>query len=58
VSDVDADIRQLAAWLECNVQQVTDIVDDQLHHEVPEYFEGIDPGMAERDDRRSAGHPL
>ena len=55
---MDADIRQLAAWLECNVQQVTDIVDDQLHHEVPEYFEGIDPGMAERDDRRSAGHPL
>ena len=44
---VDADIRQLAAWLESNLQEVTDVVDDRLHDEVPEYFEGIDPGMAD-----------
>jgi hypothetical protein len=47
VSEVDADIRQLAAWLESNVQEVTDVVDDRLRDEVPEYFEGIDPGMAD-----------
>src|SRR4051794_24948983 len=44
---VDADIRQLAAWLDSNAQQVTDVVDDRLHDEVPEYFEGMDPGMAD-----------
>jgi hypothetical protein len=47
VSEVDADIRQLAAWLGSNVQEVTDVVDDRLRDEVPEYFEGIDPGMAD-----------
>jgi hypothetical protein len=47
VSDVDADLRQLAAWLDSNAQGVTDVVDDRLHDEVPEYFEGIDPGMAD-----------
>jgi hypothetical protein len=47
VSDVDADIRQLSAWLESNVQAVTDVVDERLHDEVPEYFEGIDPGTAD-----------
>jgi len=47
VGYVDADIRQLAAWLDSNVQEVTDVVDDRLHEEVPEYFEGIDPGMAD-----------
>jgi hypothetical protein len=47
VSVVDADLRQLAAWLDSNVQEVTDVVDDRLHDEVPEYFEGIDPGMAD-----------
>jgi hypothetical protein len=47
VSVVDADIRQLAAWLDSRVQEVTDVVDDRLHDEVPEYFEGIDPGMAD-----------
>ncbi len=29
------------------MQEVTDVVDDRLHDEVPEYFEGIDPGMAD-----------
>ena len=47
MGDVDADIRQLAAWLDSNAQEVTDVVDDRLHDEVPEYFEGIDPGMAD-----------
>jgi hypothetical protein len=47
VSVVDADLRQLAAWLDSNVGEVTDVVDDRLHDEVPEYFEGIDPGMAD-----------
>jgi hypothetical protein len=47
VSGVDADIRQLAAWLESSVQEVTDAVDARLHDEVPEYFEGIDPSMAD-----------
>jgi hypothetical protein len=47
VSDVDADIRQLAAWLESNVHEVTEIVDERLHDEVPEYFERMDPGMAD-----------
>jgi hypothetical protein len=47
VSAVDADIRQLAVWLDSNVQDVTDVVDDRLHDEVPEYFEGVDPGMAD-----------
>ena len=44
---MDADLRQLAAWLDSHVQEVTDVVDDRLHDEVPEYFEGIDPGMAD-----------
>ncbi len=44
---VDADIRQLAAWLDSNVQEITDVVDDRLRDEVPEYFEGLDPGMAD-----------
>lgn len=47
MSGVDADIRQLATWLDSNVQGVTDVVDDRLHDEVPEYFEDIDPGMAD-----------
>jgi len=47
VGYVDADIRQLAAWLDSNVQEVTDVVDDRLRDEVPEYFEGVDPGMAD-----------
>ncbi len=47
MSGVDADIRQLAAWLDSNAEQVTDVVDDRLHDEVPEYFEGLDPGMGD-----------
>jgi hypothetical protein len=47
MGDVDADIRQLAAWLDSNAQDVADVVDARLHDEVPEYFEGIDPGMAD-----------
>src|SRR4051794_29366184 len=44
---VDADVRQLADWLTAHVEEVTDVVDDRLREEVPEYFEGIDPGMAD-----------
>ncbi len=44
---MDADIREMAAWLDSNVQGVMDVVDGRLHDEVPEYFEGIDPGMAD-----------
>jgi hypothetical protein len=47
VGGVDADIRQLAAWLDANAQEVTDVVDDRLRDAVPEYFEGVDPGMAD-----------
>ncbi len=47
MSDLDADIRQLAAWLDSNAEEVTDVVDDRLRDEVPEYFEGLDPGMAD-----------
>ena len=47
MGDVDADLRQLAAWLDSHAQEITDVVDDRLHDEVPEYFEGIDPGMAD-----------
>ena len=47
MGDVGADIRQLAAWLDDSAQSVTDVVDQRLHDEVPEYFDGIDPGMAD-----------
>jgi hypothetical protein len=47
VSDVDGDVRRVAAWLEDNVEAVTDRLMDRLRDEVPEYFEGVDPVMVD-----------
>jgi PucR-like helix-turn-helix protein/diguanylate cyclase with GGDEF domain len=47
VSDVDADIRRAAGWLEEHAEQATDVLEDRQRDEVPEFFEGLDPVMAQ-----------
>jgi hypothetical protein len=46
VSDVDANVRRVADWLQGHVEEVTDFLEDRLREAVPEYFEGIDPVVA------------
>jgi hypothetical protein len=47
VSDVDADIRRAAGWLEEHAEEATDVLQDRVRDAVPEFFADVDPVMAE-----------